>query len=98
MNAYKLLDVETRGILISRDVVFHEEVFRFHYSTYKNQFNPFQSKVIPCTQNDIFDDEVSQFRSSIPCPTVDLNDGVLIPETHANYTRPTRIRKIVHQT
>lgn len=94
-----MLDFETKEILISRDVVFHDEVFHFHYSTYNNQFNPFQSKVIPCMQNDIFDDEVSRFPSSIPCPPVlDLNDGVVILETHSNYTRPTRIRYIVHHT
>ena len=36
IKGYKLLDLQSREIFVSRDVVFHELIFPFHHEEVKN--------------------------------------------------------------
>ena len=48
MKAYKLFDIQTKQIFVSRDVVFHEEVFPFHSVTAEDTLvDPFPNLVLP---------------------------------------------------
>lgn len=48
MKSYRLLDIENRIIFVSRDVVFHEDIFPFHKIILpKNVINPFPNLVLP---------------------------------------------------
>lgn len=47
MKAYKLYDLENNSILISRDVVFHENNFRFYISSNNESLENFPLVVIP---------------------------------------------------
>ncbi|XP_068655247.1 uncharacterized protein [Aristolochia californica] len=48
VKGYKFYDVETHQVFLSRDVVFHEEVFPFHTITSSAQLtNPFPDFVLP---------------------------------------------------
>uniref|UniRef100_A0A2N9HV86 Uncharacterized protein n=1 Tax=Fagus sylvatica TaxID=28930 RepID=A0A2N9HV86_FAGSY len=41
VKGYKLLDLETHKLLISRDVIFHENIFPFHTSSSSSDFSTF---------------------------------------------------------
>ncbi|KAK0595997.1 hypothetical protein LWI29_011853 [Acer saccharum] len=48
MKGYKLYDVQSKQIFISRDVVFHEEIFPFHIVVpSKHLVDPFPDLVLP---------------------------------------------------
>lgn len=47
MKAYRLLDIETKQIFVSRDVIFHEEIFPFKISQSNPHINPFISHTLP---------------------------------------------------
>ena len=48
MKGYKFYDVETKQVFLSRDAVFHEEVFPFHAITSSDQVtDPFPDLVLP---------------------------------------------------
>lgn len=48
IKGYKLYDIQTKQIFISRDVVFHETIFPFHSIPNNNQLmDPFPDIVLP---------------------------------------------------
>lgn len=51
MKAYKLLNLHTKAIIYSRDVVFHEVVFPFHNAPFK-KLDPFDQIVLPVASSD----------------------------------------------
>lgn len=46
VKGYKMLDLITRRVFISRDVTFYEAFFLFQTSEYKHQQNPFDSYIV----------------------------------------------------
>ena len=56
VKGYKLLDVQTKQILISRDVVFHEEIFPFHSIVSSDDLHPFANVVLPISPSGSFSD------------------------------------------
>lgn len=74
MKAYKLLDLVTHEVLISRDVVFHENVFPFLNSTPNFEKDPFALLVLPKSLDVIHDNSQPHISSnsiltSIPATT-----------------------------
>lgn len=48
IKGYKLYDIQTKQVFVSRDVVFHKEVFPFHSFTDVNPtVDPFTDLVLP---------------------------------------------------
>ncbi|KAI9180945.1 hypothetical protein LWI28_009587 [Acer negundo] len=53
MKGYKLFDITTQQIFISRDVVFHEKYFPFHHVTFIDGLvDPFPDLVLPLSTSD----------------------------------------------
>ena len=85
-KGYKLLDIETRSISISRNVIFHEEIFPF------SKTNPCSS---PDISSDLFHDRV------LPCIAADNDQSSSVlprvvskpPLQVAPSSRPTRVSK-----
>ncbi|RVW13837.1 Retrovirus-related Pol polyprotein from transposon RE1 [Vitis vinifera] len=85
-KGYKLLDIETRSISISRNVIFHEEIFPF------SKINPCSS---PDISSDLFHDRV------LPCIAADNDQSSSVlprvvsqpPLQVAPSSRPTRVSK-----
>ena len=85
-KGYKLLDIETRSISISRNVIFHEEIFHF------SKTNPCSS---PDISSDLFHDRV------LPCIAADNDQSSSVlprvvsqpPLQVAPSSRPTRVSK-----
>ncbi|KAI3505726.1 hypothetical protein L1887_27925 [Cichorium endivia] len=53
MKAYKLMDVETNEVFVSRDVIFYEDIFSFMHLELKDQVDPFQEFVTPSVFDDL---------------------------------------------
>lgn len=47
VKGYKLLDLETKRVFWSRDVIFHETIFPYQHTAFKDQIDPFAQHVIP---------------------------------------------------
>ena len=74
MKGYKVLNLQTRKIIISRDVIFHESIFPFSPS-YKSLLSesPPLSIPLPASCNPVFDDSSSPNFVAINTP---LNSGI----------------------
>lgn len=70
MKGYRLLDIETKQIFVSRDAVFHEEIYPFQLSKHKSDQNPFISHAL---REPIFVDSLS-FDSQIPITQTNPQD------------------------
>ena len=81
-KGYKLLDIETRSISISRNVIFHEEIFPFSKTAPDISSDLFHDRVLPCiaTDND---------QSSSVLPRVVSQPHLQV----APSSRPTRVSK-----
>ena len=54
IKGYRLYDIQTKQIFISRDVIFHEDVFPFHtLVSSKNLIDPFPDLVLPHSGLDV---------------------------------------------
>ncbi|KAJ9553297.1 hypothetical protein OSB04_017342 [Centaurea solstitialis] len=100
MKAYKLLDLETKQIFQSRDVVFHENVFPYEGGHVDKEYDPFSDIVIPMAEiNDFYEDNerditrMEQIRSPenedevgepISNEPMDCQDELLSAETGCN--------------
>ena len=74
MKGYKVLNLQTRKIIISRDVIFHESIFPFSPS-YKSLLSesPPLSIPLPASCNPVFDDSSSPNSVAANTP---LNSGI----------------------
>lgn len=85
-QAYKLLHLHTKKIVISRDVVFHEKHFPFHFNA---SYAPFTHIFLPTettpTTSTPYDDVPDVFHFSSPS-----TDDIITPTTppDATYTIP----------
>ena len=87
MKAYKLHDLQTHEFFISRDVIFHKQVFPFHTVdcfSYESTYDPFPELVIPIVHSKIHLPSHPN-TSSTPCPT-QTND-------HLPLRRSSRVSK-----
>ncbi|KAI3729444.1 hypothetical protein L6452_18102 [Arctium lappa] len=57
MKAYKLMDLETKQVFQSRDVVFHENVFPYKGGQVDKDYDPFSDIVVPAARNDFYEDD-----------------------------------------
>ena len=63
VKGYKVMDLITHKIFISRDVTFHESIFPFHnLNSITSQIDPFSTLVLP----HCIDEEHSSFQSMMP--------------------------------
>ena len=54
MKAYKLYDIQEKQVFVSRDVVFHEDIFPFHtVNGIDNLVDPFPDLVLPTSTLDV---------------------------------------------
>lgn len=63
-KGYKVLDLDTRQIVISRDVVFHEHHFPFHLAVNTDSFHSFSSAIYLPTVTDISSPNTTVFDST----------------------------------
>lgn len=64
MKAYKLLDLETKHIYNSRDVIFHEDIYPFQHSTNQPNHNLFIIHTLPKPAAPIVDPSIQQSQIS----------------------------------
>ncbi|KAL4592837.1 hypothetical protein LXL04_005843 [Taraxacum kok-saghyz] len=78
MKAYKLLDLSTREIFMSRDVIFHENVFPFTQSAQNFDNDPFALLVLPIPfQSE--NESTHSIPTPISTPTSNESDNDSIP-------------------
>ena len=95
VKGYKLLDIVTKQVFISRDVVFHENIFPFHSILPSSQLtDPFSYISLPVSLSDSFPDR-SPIESSPPidsiesCPTAPNPPNVSNSAQYAHNMSPT---------
>lgn len=80
MKGYRLYDIQTKQVFISRDVIFHEEIFPFHtIASTSNLFDPFPDLVLPVPS---FSGPVSP--SHVTPEIESCEDHVSVPEPSAS--------------
>ena len=67
MKGYKLYDIQYNQIFVSKDVIFHEEIFPFHAVVTSNKLvDPFPDLVFPISSLDILDNS----QQLVPIPDI----------------------------
>ena len=98
VKGYKLYDIETKQVFISRDVVFHEEIFPFHtVRPSASVLDPFPDLVLPIPQADLDMPSTSQpshdqqqLQDSSPHDSMP-GPSTIVPHESANLRRSNRI-------
>jgi hypothetical protein len=75
IKGYKLFDLSTHSVFVSRDVVFHESIFPYH-PTFTSSNPHFHDIVLPVP---ISDDDLPFSLSSNPNPVISISDPHSIP-------------------
>ncbi|KAI9178269.1 hypothetical protein LWI28_024501 [Acer negundo] len=74
IKGYRLFDVRTKQVFVSRDVIFHEEIFPFHtIATFESLIDPFPEFVLPLSASSVV------HSTSLTSPSISLH-----PESEAN--------------
>lgn len=86
VKGYKLLDVTSRQIFLSRDVIFHEEIFPFHTIVQADQMlDPFSDLVLPSSSLSPPPDTPNQSKNSSFNPVPHTDDH----STHSSENIPS---------
>jgi hypothetical protein len=75
IKEYKLFDLSTHSVFVSRDVVFHESIFPYH-PTFTSSNPHFHDIVLPVP---ISDDDIPSSLSSNPNPVISISDSHSVP-------------------
>ena len=91
MRGHRLYDIQTKQFFVSRDVVFHEEVFPFHSVVdVSTMTDPFPNLVLPTPLCDTSPDSHIPTSSTAP-PSL----RILAPYTSSTITIPPRYSKLI---
>ena len=106
-KGYKLYDLQSQQFFVSRDVVFHEIVFPFHFFANSQSVpNPFPDLVLPVPSPDIYIPfnftlashvpESTQLDSALPIPSSSTPTLVPIPSVLPSILPPRCSFRIIH--
>ena len=93
VKGYKLYDLESRQFFISRDVVFHENLFSFHGVPHATSTSdPFSKLVLPTPQPYMFHESSTDpiLATTDPTHAVDMPTVADIPLDNATNPLPLR--------